>query len=161
VPAPERLFFARCPVERRVQVLRASLAWEKNDLFGAYARRIDVHDDFQAGAVQLTQPEVGHFDLCRLGGAERDTRASQNAGGPLLGFLDLRLRQHAFLLWPVTEAPLETAPEGRLSRDGLSICSPNERMLAIMLAKSSDQHRRAPAARAGRPRAASAMGGLR
>ena len=86
------LLFAGIVAHGRVAMLRAGLAGEEDKLLGAVKVVVDVDDEFEAGPVQVFEPEVRHFDAGALGGRERDAGVGQHPRRPLLRGFDLCLR---------------------------------------------------------------------
>ena len=76
-PAPERLLLSRCPVERRMAVLGAHLAWKEHELLGAVAVGVDVHQDLKADLPQAAEAEIRHLDRPRLFIGDDNSRCAE------------------------------------------------------------------------------------
>ena len=75
--AAERLLLAGHAVERRMPVLGAHLARIEDELLGAVAVGVDVHEHDQALLTEAREPEVGDLDLIALGLGQDDPGTSE------------------------------------------------------------------------------------
>ena len=105
--AAERLLLAGRAVERRMPVLGARLARVEDELLGAVAVGVDVHEHDQALLAKSREPEVGDLDLVALGVGEHDSARLELGHRVGLRCALLVARDHAVstLIGPSPSAP--------------------------------------------------------
>src|SRR5258708_34425044 len=92
--AAKSLFLARLAIDRRVEVLRAGLAREHHQLFGAAAVGIDVCYDLQACLLKFAQAEVRHLNAVPLLRCENNAGALEIFPGETDSFIEFILSYH-------------------------------------------------------------------